>query len=110
MRARALLFAGVFEFVAAQAAANCPNGVRAVSESEKQNYVALARALRAAAAFHDNPKEMVLALGHATSAKASGGISAKPRTIRVTLTGDREPAPRIAQLFAASGVGSIAKK
>ena len=64
----------------------------------------------AAAAFMNGQKELVLSFGQFPSAKESGGISPKPRTMWVTITGAPEPAETIAKLFAGSSLSTLAKK
>ena len=64
----------------------------------------------AAAAFMNGQKELVLSFGQFPSAKESGGISPKPRTMWVVITGVREPAETIAKLFAGSSLSALAKK
>jgi hypothetical protein len=64
----------------------------------------------AAAAFMNSQKELVMSFGPFPSANDSGGVSAKPRTMWVVITGVREPAETIAKLFAGSSLSTVAKK
>jgi hypothetical protein len=60
-------------------------------------------------AFADG-KEITMSFGKVAPAKASGGLGTKPRTIWVTVTGDRASAQTIANLFGNSSLTTLAKK
>jgi len=60
-------------------------------------------------AFADG-KEITMSFGKVAPAKASGGLGTKPRTIWVTVTGDRASSQTIANLFGNSSLTTLAKK
>ena len=64
----------------------------------------------ATSSFINGQKELVMSFGQFPSARESGGIGAKPRTLWVTIAGARDPAETIARLFAGSSMSTLAKK
>jgi len=63
----------------------------------------------AQSAFFDG-KDIVMSFGTLPPARASGGLGTKPRTIWVTVSGDRQPAETIANLFANSSLSTLSSK
>jgi hypothetical protein len=57
----------------------------------------------------ERKRELVMTFGRFPPAKDSGGISAKPRVLVVTVQGDRGPAETIAKVIAASSLATLGR-